>query len=325
MGETGLRIVFMGTPDIAREGLEKLLSLPVEIVGVFTQPDKPVGRKQILTPPPVKALAEEKGIPVYQPKRIKREKWVRILKELAPDLVLVTAYGQILSQEILDIPRLGCINMHASLLPKLRGAAPIQWAIANGDALTGVTAMQMDAGMDTGAILDQRTVPISDDDTEESLYRKLSQEGADLICQIVQRILSGEKLIPVPQDENQVTYAPMISKEDGLINWEMDAGSIDCRVRGFHSWPQAYTFLDGKKLSVLSAAVISDETLQSLKPGEIDIEAASAKRPRLLVGCGNQALQILSLQLQGKKPMAAADFLRGQRNIPASFDAVSSV
>ena len=306
----------MGTPEIAADVLNELLLMKdkAEIVGVFTQPDKPVGRKQILTPSPVKELALKEGIPVFQPRRIKKEKPVEQLKMLEPELIVVTAYGQILSEEILNIPPLGCINMHASLLPKYRGAAPIQWSIVRGEEMTGVTAMQMDKGMDTGDILIQKEVRISPDETEETLLQKLSSAGSLLIREVVQRLADGEKLPRRIQEEEQATYAPIIVKEDGLIDWNKSAISIDRMVRGFHVWPGAYTFFEDKKLTILEASV--RETSSGRMPGAILAEEAGGKKPRFLVQTGEGILEIMKLQLQGKKAMAAADFLRGVRQIP---------
>jgi len=289
----------------------------VEIVGVWTQPDKPVGRKQVLTPPPVKVLAEQYGIPVYQPERIKRKAAVAELEALKPDLILVTAYGQLLSEKILNIPTLGCINMHASLLPKYRGAAPIQWAIVNGEKETGVTAMMMDKGMDTGDMLIKRTVTIAKDDTAETLYDKLAEEGGVLIKEVVSRLLAGETLPREKQNDEEATYAPIIQKEDGLIDWNRSAQQIEQMVRGFYSWPCAYTSLDDKKLTVLKAHVLGEDERLALN-GDLEIEAGSVlaaglagKRKKLLVHTGDGVLQIDQLQLQGKKAMEADAFLRG--------------
>ena len=313
----------MGTPEIASGVLETVLSMradhpEIELVGVFTQPDKPVGRKQIMTPPPVKVTAEKAGIPVFQPKRIKRPSQVEILRELGPDLILVTAYGQILSQEILDIPALGCINMHASLLPKYRGAAPINWVIVNGETVTGVTAMRMDAGMDTGDMLMSREVQIAADETADTLYQKLTEEGSALIRDVMEKLLAGEELVRVPQHHEEATYAPIISKEDGLIDWTVSAHAVDCRVRGFLGWPGAYSFLDDKKCTIMKSKVVAEtcgeawipEAL-SLRSGEAVPVLLTGKRPRLVIRCGKDFLEILELQLQGKKAMDAGAFLRG--------------
>lgn len=308
----------MGTPDIAADVLKELLGMKEisEIVGVFTQPDKPVGRKQILTPSPVKELALSEGIPVFQPRRIKREKPVAELKALDPDLIIVTAYGQILSEEILNIPPMGCINMHASLLPKYRGAAPIQWSIVRGEKMTGVTAMQMDKGMDTGDILLQKEVEICPDETEESLLQKLSLAGRGLIREVVEKLAEGQSLPREKQEESKATYAPIIVKEDGLIDWTKSAGDIDRMVRGFHVWPGAYTSFEGKKLTILESGISAETKDTAPEAGSIDPKAAAGKKPRFLVQTGDGVLEIRKLQLQGKKAMASADFLRGVRQIP---------
>jgi len=313
----------MGTPEIASGVLKTVLAMreehpEIEVAAVFTQPDKPVGRKQILTPPPVKVCAEAAGIPVYQPKRIKRPSQVQILRELAPDLILVTAYGQILSQEILDIPRLGCINMHASLLPRYRGAAPINWVIVNGESVTGVTAMRMDAGMDTGDMLMKREVAIAEDETADSLYQKLTVEGSALIRDVMEKLLGGEEPERIPQDHEKATYAPIISKEDGLIDWEQSAHAVDCKVRGFLGWPGAYSYLDGKKCTIMKSKVLAEggnepwaEAGRSLSAGQAVPELLGGKHPRLVIRCGRDLLEILELQVQGKKAMEAGAFLRG--------------
>lgn len=307
-----MRVVYMGTPEIAASVLQAVHELPVEIVGVWTQPDKPVGRKQVLTPPPVKVLAEQYGIEVHQPQRIKRKAEVLALKELKPDLILVTAYGQLLSEEILNIPPLGCINMHASLLPAYRGAAPIQWAIVNGETKTGVTAMMMDKGMDTGDMLLRREVAIDPQDTAQSLYEKLAEEGAALIKDVLERLLKGEQLRREKQKEEEATYAPIIQKEDGLIDWAQSAKNIEQKVRGFSQWPGAYTFLEDKKLTILEAEVIEEpESKQVLPAGAVIQKGLQKKRPVLLVQTGDQVLKIKRLQLQGKKAMEADAFLRG--------------
>jgi methionyl-tRNA formyltransferase len=313
----------MGTPEIAADVLKELLSMKdkAEIVGVFTQPDKPVGRKQILTPSPVKELALSEGIPVFQPRRIKKERPVQQLKDLNPDLIVVTAYGQILSEEILNIPPYGCINMHASLLPKYRGAAPIQWSIVRGEKVTGVTAMKMDKGMDTGDILLQKEVEILPDETEETLLHKLSKAGSLLIRETVEKLADGQILPQIKQEEEKATYAPIIVKEDGLIDWNQPAEDIDRMIRGFHVWPGAYSFFEDKKLTLMEARVRETEN-PSAVPGTILAEEATGKKPKFLVQTGDGILEITKLQLQGKKAMAAADFLRGVRQIPEKLGVI---
>ncbi len=304
-----MRIVYMGTPEIAARVLQSVSRLPVEIVGAFTQPDKPVGRGRVLTKPPVKVLAEQLGIPVFQPKRVKGAKAMETLRQLKPDLILVTAYGQLLSQAILELPAFGCINMHASLLPKYRGAAPIQWAIVRGETETGVTAMQMDIGMDTGDMLRKVKVPIAPQETANSLYEKLADAAAALACEVVKDLLQGKPLVRTPQPEAQATYAPIIQKEDGKADWHMSAEQLERRVRGLCGWPGVYALLDGKKLTILEAAALPENG--SKAPGTVLEDALEGKHPHLYVQTGNGILWIKRLQLQGKKAMDDEAFLRG--------------
>lgn len=324
-----MKVVYMGTPEIAASVLAKVIELSktedIELQAVFTQPDKPVGRKQIMTPPAVKVMAEAAGIPVYQPKRIKRPRWVEILKELSPDLILVTAYGQILSQEILDIPPMGCINMHASLLPKYRGAAPIQWVIVNGEEKTGVTAMQMDAGMDTGDMIITREVSVEKTDNCDTLYEKLSVEGALLIEEVLKKLLKGETLPRIPQNHEEATYASMITREHGLIDWNKSAEAIECMNRGFFGWPGTYSFLhfegseETKKCSVLKVSFPENIQTDCQEIGKILPEYLTGKHPRLIVVTGEGLLEIRSLQMVGKKAMETEAFLRGMREMPDRF------
>ena len=332
-----MKIVFMGTPEIARKVLSDVIALceekpELQIQAVFTQPDKPVGRKQILTKPPVKVLAEEHEIPVYQPKRIKREKWVALLKDLAPDLILVAAFGQILSEEILAIPRFGCMNLHTSLLPKYRGAAPIQWAIVKGETKTGVTLMQMDKGMDTGDILSQEEVAIDPKETADTLYEKLSRKAGEMAKKALLLLAEGGSYTPLKQKEEEATYAPIIQKEDGRIDWHQGAKAVDCLVRGFAGWPGAYSFLEGKKVTllettprVLAEGVLEEkegsmEPVERLRDGAIVSALAGGKHPRFLVRSKDGLVEILRLQMEGKKPMDAEAFLRGIRSLPEGFD-----
>jgi len=329
-----LRIVYMGTPQIAATILEAILKYcekepSMEVVGVFTQPDKPVGRKQVMTPSEVKVLAQSAGIPVFAPRRIKKPVPVEHLKELAPDLVLVCAYGQILSKEILDIPALGCINFHTSLLPKYRGAAPIQWAIANGETVTGVTAMRMDEGMDTGDILLQRELPIDPADTAESLTDKLATLSAGLAEEILKRLKNGEELKRTPQDASEATYAPILQKEDGKMDFASSAASLADHCRGFYPWPGTYCYQeDGKKLTVLeckalSASVPEDTaetaaakiSTEELAAGTLVPSFLEGKHPRMVVTTGDGLLEILRLKPEGKGEMAAEAYLRGLRNL----------
>lgn len=301
-----MRIVFMGTPDFAVPVLDAAIRTGAEIIGVYTQPDRPVGRKQILTPSPVKVCAMEHGIPVYQPERVKRKAEVEILEALAPDLILVAAYGQILSQRILDIPRLGCINMHASLLPKYRGAAPIQRAIVAGEKVTGITAMQMDAGMDTGAMIRKAEVPITPEDTAETLHDKLAAAAGALTETVLGMLeAAGTRLPSEPQNDAEATYAPMLSREDGLISWDRPAQAVLDQIRGLYPWPGTYTFWNGQKLSIMEAER-SEKTADVPNPGKVHVE-----KDRMYVETADGMIRVRSLQLQGRKRMDAAAFLLG--------------
>lgn len=277
-----MRIVFMGTPEFAACILREVARLEHEIVGVYTQPDKPQGRKAILTPPPVKQLAMELGLPVYQPRRVKTSAAVEQLRDLRPDLILVAAYGQILSQAILDIPAFGCVCIHASLLPKYRGAAPIQWAIANGEAVTGVTAMQMDAGIDTGDMILKQEVPIGEEETAGTLYDALAAAGAKVTGEILAILSRGECLPREPQREEDATYAPILTKEDGRIDWTMSARQIVDRIRAFTPWPSCYTYLRGQKLAIGKASLVDPEKQgepgQSAQVSEEDVLGSDGKR-----------------------------------------------
>ena len=243
-----MRIVFMGTPEFAASCLRGVLEAGYEVAAVYTQPDRPKGRKGELCASPVKELALSEGIPVYQPERIRRKAEVETLRNLRPDLILVAAYGQILSKAILDMAP--CINAHASLLPHYRGSSPIQRAIAAGDAVTGVTAMRMNEGVDTGNIIFTREVPITDQDTGDSLEEKLAQAGAEALVAVLKAREAGDELVGTPQDESQATHAPMLSREDGKMDWNLSARQMDQAVRAFTSWPSSYTLWKGKTLKV---------------------------------------------------------------------------
>ncbi|HXG30767.1 MAG TPA: methionyl-tRNA formyltransferase [Thermodesulfobacteriota bacterium] len=299
-----MRIVFMGTPEFAVPSLRALIDSEDEVVAVVCQPDKPKGRGLEVVSPPTKVLAEKHGIPVLQPQRIKTEEFFNELKELNPDLICVVAYGKILPKNILDLPTHGCINVHASILPKYRGAAPINWAIIRGERITGITTMRMDEGMDTGDILLKREVPIDDEDTGETLSQKLSLIGAEILIETI-RLLKEGKLIPVPQDHSQATYAPMLKKEDGKIDWRKTAEEIRNLIRGTLPWPGAYTTLEGKLLKVYKARVSEGDG----RPGEI-IKSGSGI---LRVATGKDALDLLEVQIEGGKRLKAEEFLRGRR------------
>ncbi len=315
-----MKIVFMGTPDFARTALEKIIEAGHEILLVVTQPDKPKGRSGELQVSDVKACALEHNIPTFQPERIKLPENVAELKKYDADIYVVAAFGQILSQEILDIPRFGCVNIHASLLPKYRGAAPIQQAILDGEKETGVTIMQMAAGMDTGDILTQRTLPITDDETGGGLFDKLSTLGGELIVETLPKIERGE-LTPVPQDEEKATKCGKLSKDMGRINFDQDAERIRNLVRGLNPWPSAYTYLNKKSFKIWRAkALLELEYRQLAKElyggydgiGDVGSIVAVMK-DSFIVRCGEGYLQIFEVQLEGKKRMPVKDFLLGYK------------
>ncbi len=294
----------MGTPEFAVPSLRALIDSEDEVVAVVCQPDKPKGRGLEVVSPPTKVLAEKHCILVLQPQRIKTEEFFNELKELNPDLICVVAYGKILPKNILDLPTHGCINVHASILPKYRGAAPINWAIIRGERITGITTMRMDEGMDTGDMLLKREVPIDDEDTGETLSQRLSIIGAELLIETI-RLLKEGKLTPVPQDHSQATYAPMLKKEDGKIDWRKTAEEIRNLIRGTLPWPGAYTTLEGKLLKVYKARVSEGDG----RPGEI-IKSGSGI---LRVATGKDALDLLEVQIEGGKRLKAEEFLRGRR------------
>jgi methionyl-tRNA formyltransferase len=302
--ELAMRIVYMGTPPFAVPPLQSLITAGHEIVGVVTRIDKPAGRGKVLTPPAVKIAAEQSGFPAYQPKRVRDPESVAAIKAMGPDVIVVAAYGQILPREVLELPKYGCVNIHASLLPAYRGAAPITWAIINGETLTGITIMQMDEGLDTGAILAQESIPIGPRDTTGALTEKLSQIGSRLIVDTLSRIEAGE-IKAVPQDPGKATLAPPLKKEDGLIDWELTAEDIHNRVRGLSPWPGAFSFLNGGLVKVLETQVVTG----SAGPGML----TSQGKDSLAVGTGKELLRIVSIQPEGKRPMSAAEFLRGHR------------
>ena len=298
-----MRIVFMGTPEFAVPCLQKLIDLGHEVTGVFTQPDKPQGRKMILTPPPVKQLALENGLTVYQPVKMRDGTALEMIKEANPDLAIVVAYGKILPKEILDYPKYGCINIHASLLPKLRGAAPIQWSVINGCKTTGVTSMQMDEGLDTGDMLIKGEIAIGENDTAGEMHDKLSVLGAEILEKTIDSLLKNE-LKPEKQNHDEFTYAPMLSKELSPIDWNCSAHEIHNKIRGLSPWPSANAKLNGKTVKI-HKSVLADGKGKSA--GEI-VESGK----RLVVACGDlNCIEILTLQAEGKKAMSASDFLRG--------------
>ena len=299
-----MRIVFMGTPDFSVPVLEALVQEGHEVVQVVTQPDKPKGRGKSVLMTPVKEKALALGLPVWQPERIRRPEAVEQLKELAPDVIVVVAFGQILSRQVLDIPRQGCVNVHASLLPKYRGAAPIQWAILDGETCTGVTTMLMDEGIDTGDMLEKMEVPIAPDETGGSLHDKLSRAGAELIRSTLRRLEAGT-LVPEPQTEEGTCYARMLTKTMGDIDWNMDAAAIDRLIRGLNPWPSAYTHLDGRTLKIWKAQV------REGNPEGVCGQIVETGRDSISVKTGNGVLVLQEVQLEGKKRMDAGAFLRG--------------
>ncbi len=296
-----MKIVFFGTPSFA---VPTFQALKDEIVLAVTQPDRPAGRGHKLKPPPIKELALRYGIEVLQPEGLREEGFLEKLFRKEPGLAVVVAYGKIIPKEVLE--RIRCINLHASLLPKYRGAAPVQWAIINGEKVTGVTTMLMDEGLDTGPILLQRQVEIKEDDTSESLGKKLSELGAGLMVETLKGLRTGT-ITPRPQ-EGEATYAPVIKKSDGLINWHLPARRIHNLVRGLYPWPTAYTYLDGKLLKVLKTKVLDGRG----EPGVV----VRRTTKELLIGTGDGLLQVLELQPEGKKPQRTEAFLQGGgRNI----------
>jgi methionyl-tRNA formyltransferase len=304
-----LRIVFFGTPEFATPSLRALLDGPDRVVGVVCQPDKPAGRGQRLVAPPVKELAIRRGVPVLQPGKLRPPETFTALRELDPDLVVVAAYGKILPPSILTLPRLGCMNVHASLLPKYRGAAPIQWAILRGESTTGITIMRMDEGMDTGDLLLQRETDIDPEETYGELQARLAQLGAETLLEAIERLKAGS-LSRQPQDNAAATLAPMIKKEDGHLDWTRPAEQLARMVRAFNPWPSAQTTLDGNLLKIHRAHVVD---AVAAPPGTVHVEGY-----RLLVACGSAALQIDQLQLAGRKSLSAEQFLRGFRVPPGT-------
>lgn len=299
-----MKIIYMGTPDFAVGPLKALIEAGHEICAVVTQPDRQKGRGKEMAPSPVKECASEYGIPVLTPVKIKEAEAIEELKKYPADIFVVAAFGQILSEEILNMPKYGCVNIHASLLPKYRGAAPIQWSIIDGEKETGVTIMQMDKGLDTGDILFQKKVPITEEETGASLFDKLAEAGAELIVEALAKIEKGE-VTPVKQDDNNSCYAKMLSKSTGKIDWNKSAVEIERLVRGLNSWPSAYTEYKGKQLKIWKAEVLPH--IEG-KPGTI----AKVTKDAVIVCTGDGALSLLEIQLEGKKRMSTKEFLLGR-------------
>lgn len=297
-----MRIVFMGTPEFAVPCLQRLLDDGHEVVGVFTQPDKPKGRGYVLTPPPVKELAALHEIPVYQPRTLKDGQAYTDLALLQPELIVVVAYGKILPEAILQLPPKGCINVHASLLPKYRGAAPIQWSVLNGEKVTGVTTMYMAAGIDTGDMLKKEETPIGPDETAGELHDRLSVMGADLLSKTLAELAS---ISPVPQNHQACTYAPMLDKKLSDINWNKSAQEVHNQIRGLSPWPTAMTWLEGKKMKI-HRSKLSERA---------DAPAGTVvSSTPLLVVCGDgRTVELTEVQFEGGKRMSAQDFVRGHQ------------
>lgn len=294
----------MGTPDFSVPTLESLIGSRHQVVGVVTQPDKPKGRGKEIAMSPVKETALKHHIPVYQPVRARESAFIEEMRALRPDVMVVIAFGQILSKELLEVPGYGCINIHASLLPAYRGAAPIQWAVINGDKETGITTMMMDVGMDTGDILEKTVVELDEKETGGSLFDRLSLLGGELILSTLDKLEDGT-LVRTPQDHEKATYVKKIPKSMGDIDWTMDAASIERLIRGLNPWPSAYTRWNGKLLKLWDASVLPDPGIG--RCGEV----LEAQGDVLKVKTGNGILKINALQLEGKKRMETAAFLRG--------------
>lgn len=298
-----MKIVFMGTPDFAEPSLQALLDAGHEVAAVYTQPDKPQGRKQVLTAPPVKALALKHGVPVYQPATLRDEAEQARLREIAPELIVVVAYGKLLPKAVLDIPPRGCINVHGSLLPRWRGAAPIQWAVIAGDKIAGVTTMQMAEGLDTGDMLLTYETEIGERETAGELFDRLAVAGASLLTETIDRL---RDIAPRPQDDSQSCYAKMLDKQLAVIDWTRSAREIDCLARGLNPWPVALTLLAGERLKVYSVTPCAGGGA----PGAV---LQADPKTGLIIACGEGAVHLDEIQLVGGKRMKSEDFLRGHQ------------
>ncbi|MCF2651569.1 methionyl-tRNA formyltransferase [Anaeromassilibacillus senegalensis] len=294
-----MRIVFMGTPDFAVPSLEALLRRGHEIAAVYTQPDKPKGRGHKLLPPPVKVLALEHNIPVCQPTTLRNAEAVETLRAFEPELIVVAAYGKILPPDVLTIPPRGCINVHGSLLPQYRGAAPIQWAVLNGDKISGVTIQRMAEGVDTGDILAKAQTEIDEDETSGELFDRLMMLGAELLIDTIDKL---DTLTPEPQDEALATHAPMLQKEMGAVDWAKPASEVHNLVRGLNPWPAAYLTLDGKRMKLWRTKIVKVNGL----PGVLTVLDGE-----MTVYCGSDAVQLLEIQPENGKRMRGSDYLRG--------------
>lgn len=305
-----MRILFMGTPDFAVPTLQTLISSEHEVIGVVTQPDRPKGRGGKMQYSPVKETALQADIPVYQPDKVKDEAFIHVMRDISPDVIVVVAFGQILSEELLHIPYYGCINVHASLLPKLRGPAPIQWSVINGDVESGVTIQQMDKGIDTGDILAVKKYTLDEKETGGSLFERLSQLGGALLLEVLKDAEAGT-LHPVPQKHEEHTYAGMLSKATGAMDFSKSAAELERLVRGLNPWPSAFCYINGKMLKIWEADVIEERNLSEPERQTAPGTVICAEKEAFIVRASQGALRITSLQLEGKKRMSADDFLRG--------------
>jgi methionyl-tRNA formyltransferase len=306
----GLRVVFMGTPDFARPTLQRLIDRGEEILAVVTQPDRPKGRGQKFLPPPVKELAERHGLPVLQPLKVRAPEFIDIMREMKPDLIVVVAFGQVLPKALLEIPKYGCINVHASLLPRYRGAAPINYCIINGETETGVTTMLMDVGLDTGDMLVKKVTAIDPEEDTQSLHDRLSALGADSLDETLDLLCTGS-LAPEKQDDSLSCYAPMLKKENGLIDWDRDPQVIKNLVRGMTPWPGAFTYLDEKFLKIYRLR-IGDGTGS---PGTV----LAVGKDGIEVACAGGSVILEEVQLEGKKRLPVREFLAGCRIDPGTI------
>ncbi|AEV69141.1 methionyl-tRNA formyltransferase [Acetivibrio clariflavus DSM 19732] len=297
----------MGTPEFAIPSLDMLLKEGYDVVAVVTQPDKPKGRGNKMSPPPVKEYAIEHGIEVLQPEKVKTEEFVEKIKEINPDLLVTAAYGKILPKSVLDIPKYGCINVHGSLLPRYRGAAPIQWSIINGEKVTGITTMYTDVGMDTGDMLVKAEIQITEDMTAGELHDKLAVLGAEVLKETLLRLKNGT-LERIPQNDEEATYAPMMTKEIGCIDWSKSSREIHNLVRGTNPWPGAYTFLSGKKMKIWMTSVVSDDKHDS-KAGTI----LKVSKDGIVVACGSGKLNIKEIQFENARKMSVEEYICGHK------------
>ncbi|MCR5367920.1 MAG: methionyl-tRNA formyltransferase [Eubacterium sp.] len=303
-----MKVVYMGTPEFAVNALRRIHEEGYDIIGCFTQPDKQKGRSSKLIAPPVKVCAEEFGIPVFQPEKIREEEYVEKLRSLNPDVIVVAAFGQILPESILNIPKYGCINIHASLLPKYRGAAPIEWAVIDGEKETGVTTMYMEKGLDTGDMIEKAVTEIGADETAEELRSRLADMGAELIISTLKNVISGN-CSREKQDDSKSNYAVMLKKEMGKVDWNDPADKIERLIRGLQPWPVVYATLNDKNLKIYAASVEGD---RDGEPGEI----VEVTKKNFVVKCGSGSLRIKSVQPEGKKRMDSVAFLNGNKIEP---------